>query len=376
MRQFVEMVCNREFMNKAPDEAWDYFDLLAENAQVWDTTERTDKAKLEPSSRGGLYHIKADEDISDRIATLTRKVEALELSKVGVTKNPKPIEISCEICEANVHLTKDCPTILAFKEVLHEQANAANAYQRPFSSPYSETYNPNLRNHPNFSWRNGQSANEPQGSSSHAPYVPPHKQTLEETLQAFIQSQNQINQEVKNSIGRIESQLNVREKGKFPAQPEPNPRTRAGVNEVSNTQVEHAKSITILRSGKMVNKEVPTKVSPSKGDFETKEDGKPSEGGDVVEKVYEPVAPFPQRLLAPKKGTENQDILEVFKQVKINIPLLDAIKQIPSYAIKTYARFGRKIHWNRRIPIMTADPGGSDLPGLTGSQDPFRVDGF
>jgi len=116
----------------------DYFDLLAKNAQVWDTTERTDKAKPEPNSRGGLY-----EDMSARIAILTRKVEAIELSKVGVTKSPKPIEISCEICEANVHLTKNCPTIPAFKEVLHEQANAANAYQRPFSSSYSETYNPN-----------------------------------------------------------------------------------------------------------------------------------------------------------------------------------------------------------------------------------------
>jgi hypothetical protein len=34
MMQFVKMMCNDEFMNKAPDEAWDYFDLLAENAQV------------------------------------------------------------------------------------------------------------------------------------------------------------------------------------------------------------------------------------------------------------------------------------------------------------------------------------------------------
>lgn len=38
------------------------------------------------------------------------------------------------------------------------------------------------------------------------------------------------------------------------------------------------------------------------------------------------------RLLAPKKGATNQDILEVFKQVKINIPMLDAIKKIASYA--------------------------------------------
>ena len=30
----MEMMCNGEFMSKSPDDAWDYFDLLAENAQV------------------------------------------------------------------------------------------------------------------------------------------------------------------------------------------------------------------------------------------------------------------------------------------------------------------------------------------------------
>lgn len=38
MRQFVEMMCNGDFMNR-PGEAWDYFDLLAEKAQSWDKTE-------------------------------------------------------------------------------------------------------------------------------------------------------------------------------------------------------------------------------------------------------------------------------------------------------------------------------------------------
>jgi hypothetical protein len=32
MRQFVEMMCNGEFLNKNPNEAWQYFDQLAENA--------------------------------------------------------------------------------------------------------------------------------------------------------------------------------------------------------------------------------------------------------------------------------------------------------------------------------------------------------
>ena len=43
-----------------------------------------------------------------------------------------------------------------------------------------------------------------------------------------------------------------------------------------------------------------------------------------------PVAPFPQRLTHSKKKIPNQEILDVFKEVKVNIPLLDAIKQVPS----------------------------------------------
>ena len=42
--------------------------------------------------------------------------------------------------------------------------------------------------------------------------------------------------------------------------------------------------------------------------------------------------PFPQALHG-KKGIRNaSEILEVLKQVKVNIPLLDMIKQVPTYA--------------------------------------------
>ena len=43
-------------------------------------------------------------------------------------------------------------------------------------------------------------------------------------------------------------------------------------------------------------------------------------------------APFPQRLISPQKVNQNFEILKLLKKVKVNIPLLDAIKQIPSYA--------------------------------------------
>ena len=41
---------------------------------------------------------------------------------------------------------------------------------------------------------------------------------------------------------------------------------------------------------------------------------------------------FPQALKAKKKAINQVEILEVLRQVKVNIPLLDMIKQIPMYA--------------------------------------------
>ena len=50
----------------------------------------------------------------------------MELRKVnGINTVPKIDEV-CRICETMEHPTNDCPTIPAFKEVLHDQANAMN----------------------------------------------------------------------------------------------------------------------------------------------------------------------------------------------------------------------------------------------------------
>ena len=43
-------------------------------------------------------------------------------------------------------------------------------------------------------------------------------------------------------------------------------------------------------------------------------------------------SPFPQALRGKKKASKQEGILEVLRQVKVNIPLLDMIKQVPTYA--------------------------------------------
>ncbi|KAM1787780.1 hypothetical protein ACFX11_038143 [Malus domestica] len=43
-------------------------------------------------------------------------------------------------------------------------------------------------------------------------------------------------------------------------------------------------------------------------------------------------APFPRRFMQSKKDESDKDILDTFRKVQVNIPLLDAIKQVPKYA--------------------------------------------
>ena len=42
--------------------------------------------------------------------------------------------------------------------------------------------------------------------------------------------------------------------------------------------------------------------------------------------------PFPQALRGKRKASYQEGILEVLRQLKVNIPLLDMIKQVPTYA--------------------------------------------
>jgi hypothetical protein len=47
---------------------------------------------------------------------------------------------------------------------------------------------------------------------------------------------------------------------------------------------------------------------------------------------FKTIPPFPVSSSRSKKEDKEKDILEVFKKIELNIPLLDAIKQISKYA--------------------------------------------
>jgi hypothetical protein len=298
-----------------------------------------------------------------------KRLDALSVGKPVNTVNTFPVE-SCFVYASPLHQAQNCPSMTVFEM---EQVNAFNNFQKPSSGPYSETYNPRWRNHPNFSWKQnqpttnqggathyppgfsscqnqGRSAPPASSSSYQAPTQAPTSstQSLEETMREFMKMTGQSISDVRQStmvntqaISKLEMQmrqlanhLGERDKGKLPSQAVNNPKA-CSIGNSSNQ--EHVQAIVTLRSGKRVdNKVVNPEANQAEQEEQKEEEGDNQKEGDAEPSMVTPVvkeplralvpkAPYPERLQVPRNGGKLEDILEVFKQVQINITFLDTI---------------------------------------------------
>ena len=167
----------------------------------------------------------------------------------------------------------------------------------------------------------------------------------------LFQTQQSTNTEFRTALNDVISQITKltssmgnfqQEKEKLPSQTIQNPQGQnsVGVSGLSEGTFEHCKAVTTLRSGKVIDKTIQLKESIQElqdepiGDDEVSDkhhvpktnviDGEPEQ--DKVSHI--PPAPYPHRLRAPKKVNNHSKIYELLKQVILNIPLLDSIKQI------------------------------------------------
>ena len=130
-----------------------------------------------------------------------RRFEALEMSKGEQSLAPESSKLMVSpvyvLCNGQDHLVEQCPGLPVIKV---GQANVLNTFRKPNpkNNPFSETYNPGWRNHPNLSRKSSQGQGDGrsssfQGSSSNnqfhkenqfnatpsvPPYVPQSKKTI------------------------------------------------------------------------------------------------------------------------------------------------------------------------------------------------------
>ena len=376
MKQLLETMCGGDFLSKHPDETMDFLNYVAETSKGWDEPNPREMEKMKPSTnpKGGIYALTEDMEMKARISTLARKVEEIEGKRLhevqAVTENPAQAN-PCTNFQSTAHPEEQYPMAPSVKDLMSEYANAVSQYKPPQpNAPYGNTYNSNWRNHPNLSWKPNPPAYVPPGAkpqfgSTSQPQPPPTSSPVEQAILNlskvvgnFVEEQKGINAQLAQRIDTVESTLNkridglesnlnqkidnlqysitkinklleVQERGRFPSQTLPNPKGVHEVGSSSNSGLDEVKAVITLRSGKEVEQPMPKPVE------ETRK-GEELEPEHIFLKEdsmkYCMPPPFPQALRSKKKASQQAGILEVLRQVKVNIPLLDIIKQVPAYA--------------------------------------------
>ncbi|XP_065634275.1 uncharacterized protein LOC136069533 [Quercus suber] len=387
-KSMIDAASGGALVDKTPEAARNLIVNMAVNSQQFGT-------RLDPPSK----HVNEVNisSLKQQIASLTSLVRQMAVGNMQTVK-------TCGICSVVGHPTDMCPTL---QEEPIEQMNVACGFpkqpQRKYN-PYSSTYNPGWRDNPNLSYGNPQ-VNQPMTQNCPIcqqykhPYPPKQQQgqtsnssmsfeyiikSLATNTLQFQQETKQFQQEARANIQSLEnqigqmataiSQLEAHSSRKLPSQIVVNPRENA--------------SAIILRSGKEV--EIPVKAAPALLKQENEQNvvvDKNVPNNNEVSKHkflplfdYKPVPPFPQALAKSRKCEKIKDLYETFRRCEVNIPLLDAIKQVTSYAkfLKELCTIKRKqklkgcekvrvgenvsavIH--RKLPAKSKDPSMFTIP--------------
>ncbi|XP_014521752.1 uncharacterized protein LOC106778319 [Vigna radiata var. radiata] len=242
----------------------------------------TDRSWADAASGGSFL----DRSPEDGIDLIERK--AVDNQQYGTREN------SCGICISTDHYTDECPSLMETTVETSSQAFAANTFggNRPYKNYHdssSNRYQQNMQPYVPLQQRQ--------------PYVPPQQRHQPQPEMSLLRTGKQVQgPEVQEDEDKKKEEEQVDDNG--------------GPNEPSPE--------TTTEKSRLVPPNSSSKKSSSS---------------------YSPPPPYPNRLKLRNKKIEelDQEILNIFKKVEINIPLLDVVKQIPKYA-----KFLKEICTNRR----------------------------
>ncbi|CAN6687750.1 unnamed protein product [Malus baccata var. baccata] len=243
--------------------------------------------------------------------------------------------VVCGVCSIQGHVSEKCPQLIENGGWESAKAIGFQSQNQSRHDPYSNTYNPGWRDHPNFKWRDPQQPQNQGGFRQQPPGFFP---------KTYSPTQTQA-QSGPSASGKF------RDPGQLPSSTIPNP--KGGF--------ESAKAIT-LRSGKEVGADPTSKTGHNEDEILQIEE---EESRLPTAKV---VPPLPQAPSIP------------------NLPNLshkDAIKQVPRYAkllkelcttrkrmsTKEVVKVGENVSaiLQRKLPPKCKDPGSFTIPCVIGN---------
>ena len=423
----LDVYAGGDLGTKTPNEAYS----IIEKAALKSRSRQGERAR---SSRSGVHAV-------DNYTALTAQIEALA-AKIDRSQNVSQVQSYCDQCGVT-HEQGSCAHGVMYTG--HEEVDYLGNQNRPQNNPYSNTYNPGWKNHPNFGWKANASNQNPLGYSQRAPapqqshgqpyqsqsqpyqshgqssqYRPNtyhnqgagsssqqqgHQGTskLEEMMAQLLNNSTSANQmaeqrykqheerfgahegemraqkasiqNIEKQVGQLARTLSERAQGGLPGNTEPNP--RGHVNAV------------MTRSGKTTGPDISgsppiTETVHTDASDEVHARRVPASTAQLQRPVtdYTPPVPYPGRLKKQRDEAQYGKFLELFKQLHINIPFVEALAQMPKYAkfLKDILTNKQKLEdiscvllnescsaiLQNRLPEKMGDPGSFTIPCLIG----------
>ncbi|RVW43598.1 hypothetical protein CK203_097548 [Vitis vinifera] len=177
-----------------------FMSYVAEVSRGCDEPNARDMGRMtsQPNAKGEMYILNDDIDMKAKIAAMARRLEELEMKKMqemqAISQTPLRA-MPCAICLSYEHLVEECPTIPTVREMFGD----------------CNTYNSNLRDHPNLSWKpQPPQFKQPVQALSQASTLELAMVNLSKVMGDFVGAQKSINAQLNQRIDSVESSLNKR----------------------------------------------------------------------------------------------------------------------------------------------------------------------
>ncbi|CAN6571430.1 unnamed protein product [Malus baccata var. baccata] len=328
--QMLDALAGGALVDKTPMAAKTLIANRALNAQQYEGIGQRD------TPRQQVNEVSSTSDIQSQLANLTSIVsqmaEGMRLQGPSV----------CGVCSIQGHASEKCPQLIENGGLESANAIGFQSQNQPRNDPYSNTYNPGAR-------KSSQSNAKPRQKDG------PNGEV------------NWANWGVCRTIQRASGK-------QVGSDPQP---SKSRSNEVEELIIEEDKQSTPTAKVETPLPQAPNAPKPSNSANRGKE------VPILINSNVVPNVPFPHRFMRSKKEEAEKDILETFRKVQVNIPLLDAIKQVPRYAkfLKELCTT-RKINSSkevvkvsenvlavlqRKLPTKCKDPGSFTIPCVIGN---------
>ncbi|KAL4376993.1 hypothetical protein GQ457_02G029400 [Hibiscus cannabinus] len=332
----LDASANGTLLDKPPRESLEILDKLAQNDYQHPTSRRR-------SARRGPTKVDSSDNILAQNSSLTNMVKNMQ--KQPHTQEVKALDAFCDQCGSN-HDASECGQQV-------ESSCYVGNYNR---NNISNSYNPAWRNHPNFSWKNQSNTLNPQQPTQPGFQNQPRQNQQPQPRHEFQQPreykslENTLNQFMaQTSAYMVRTDRFIQKTDAFMDRTEIKLQNHDATLKSLETQ---CNAIT-TRSGKILkNSQEGTTVSPppatdtpaeADAPAQASEDHRipqPTMGESSAEssnaksdksEETRPPPPFAQRLKKQKQDYQFKKFLDILKQVHINLPLVEALQQMPNY---------------------------------------------